>query len=185
MFGVDGIPVRLDGMDETNRITEENRLAALEACKNMDTPRDPAFDRLVFIAAQLFRTPMALLTLLDRHRSWAKARVGPVPAQRVRGRSVTNVVVQENAPLLSNDITLDRRLEEIPLLLDGRVVRFVASVPLRGPGALPIGALTVCCTEERAHAGLRLSMLEELGREAEDLLCLRIPGMDVSRGKTF
>ena len=55
---------------------ESMRLAALEACKVLDTDGEAPFDSLVQLASQLLATPMALISLIDTDRQWFKARVG-------------------------------------------------------------------------------------------------------------
>ena len=55
---------------------ESMRLAALEACKVLDTDGEAPFDSLVQLASQLLATPMALISLIDADRQWFKARVG-------------------------------------------------------------------------------------------------------------
>jgi hypothetical protein len=50
--------------------TEEQRLAALAAYGLMDTPPEPEFEEIGFLAASLFRTPVALVSLVDRDRQF-------------------------------------------------------------------------------------------------------------------
>ncbi|HEY0230634.1 MAG TPA: hypothetical protein VGC55_05235, partial [Dokdonella sp.] len=45
--------------------SEEHRLAALRAYSILDTPLEAAFDVITRIAAHVFATPMAAISLID------------------------------------------------------------------------------------------------------------------------
>ena len=56
---------------------EEDRLTALARYALLDTSPDAAFDRLAALAASLFQSPLALITLIDQDRQWFKSCQGP------------------------------------------------------------------------------------------------------------
>jgi hypothetical protein len=51
---------------------EQVRLAALERYSILDSGSEAEYDDLVTIAAQICRTPIALITLIDSERQWFK-----------------------------------------------------------------------------------------------------------------
>ncbi len=55
---------------------EQDRLEALHALDILDTPAEEAFDRLTQMAAELFDTPIDLISLVDEARQWFKSKVG-------------------------------------------------------------------------------------------------------------
>src|SRR5271167_2698709 len=55
---------------------EAERLNALRQYQILDTPPEPAFDRIAEMAANLFQVPMAGVSLFDEDRVWFKSRVG-------------------------------------------------------------------------------------------------------------
>ena len=55
---------------------ETARLETLRAFKILDTDPEEAFDRLAWLAAQIFEVPMAHVSLIDEHREWFKAKCG-------------------------------------------------------------------------------------------------------------
>ena len=71
-------------------------MAALAACAVLDTGREAAFDSIVFTVAQLFRAPMAMLTLIDSSRVWAKATVGPLVREWARHEVFCNAFVVDD-----------------------------------------------------------------------------------------
>ena len=57
-------------------IQDPQRLAALRQTKLLDSPAEPSFDRLARLAARILRAPVALVSLVDRHRQFCKSSVG-------------------------------------------------------------------------------------------------------------
>jgi GAF domain-containing protein len=55
---------------------EAQRLDALRRLNLLDTAPSEAFDRITRMAAQLFRLPIAAVSLTDSDRQWFKSRVG-------------------------------------------------------------------------------------------------------------
>src|SRR5438552_19081448 len=61
---------------------ETERLKALRRYSILDTPSDGSFDHITALAAELFRVPIALISLVDRDRIWFKSRHG-LDAQQI------------------------------------------------------------------------------------------------------
>ena len=55
---------------------ERQRLAVLRNLGVLDTPVEESYERVVRLAARLFDVPIALVSLVDEHRQWFKARFG-------------------------------------------------------------------------------------------------------------
>ena len=55
---------------------EDARLAALRRYDILDTPADPAFDRLTELAARLFAVPYAAINFVDADRVWTESSFG-------------------------------------------------------------------------------------------------------------
>ena len=67
---------------------ERLRVAALRAYRILDTAVDPRFDRLARLVTMTFGVPIALVTLLDEHRQWFKARIGLDVMETARAVSI-------------------------------------------------------------------------------------------------
>lgn len=165
---------------ETSRHRDEgSRLAALAACAILDTPRETPFDNIVFTTAQLFRAPMAALTLVDADRVWVKAAVGPIGKEFARASSFCQYIIESSAITIVEDATLDPRFAMLPIVTGGPRIRFVAGVPLRGPGGHLIGTLCAFDRQPRSVAHTQRVHLAQLAVEASELLCLRVPDLDL------
>lgn len=55
---------------------EAQRLECIADYHVLDTPKEPAYDQLTKLAANICQTPIALISLLDDKRQWFKSRVG-------------------------------------------------------------------------------------------------------------
>ena len=55
---------------------EAERLADLEALNILDTPREPRFDRLTDLCADVLEMPMVFVNLVDADRQWFKSTCG-------------------------------------------------------------------------------------------------------------
>lgn len=154
---------------------ERDRLAALHACAIIDTPREPTFDNIVFTAAQIFRVPMAMLSLIDEARVWVKAGVGPLPPSWDREQIVSRLITGSGDLLIIEDASAEARFSRPNTTLAEAHIRFCASAPLHGPGRHVIGALSVMDRHPRTVPERQRYQLMQLAREAEELLCLRVP----------
>ena len=149
---------------------EAARLAALAACGAMHTPRERAFDNLVFTAAQLFRAPVALLNLVHADHAWAKAAVGMAGNTWDRRETFCNAVIETGMALVVEDAALDRRFMSLAIVARQPSMRFYAGAPIQGPGRHVIGALCVMDRSPRMVPEHKRRQLRQLATEAGNLL---------------
>lgn len=147
------------------------RAAALARCNVLDTPREPAFDNIVFTAAQLLRVPMAAIGLLDGDRCWFKARVGPLPAEAGSEASHCSAVLAQDAVFVLDVSSTDPRPAS-PASGSPRI-RFCAGAKVTGSGAVGIGALLVYDVRSRLLGPNERTHLQNLARQASALLTAR------------
>ena len=151
---------------------EQRRLAAVAACSLLDTPREPAFASLgiVFVAAQLFRVPMAKLTVVANDRVWLKAAVGRLAQNVPRHAAFCPTVVELNDLLIVEDATSFQQFAQLPMVVTPPHVRFYAGAPLHGPQAQVVGTLCILDSTPRTVPDRARTQLIQLAHEAENLL---------------
>ena len=116
----------------------------------MDTPDDPAFDRITELAARLFAAPFAVITFVDRDREWFKSRFGLSLTETPREGSFGDSVIDENDPLIIPDAARSEDFGNSPVRVGGVKVRFYAGAPLISLDGFRIGTVAVMDTRPRA-----------------------------------
>lgn len=155
-------------------IHEAERLDALRTLLVLDTPPEERFDRIARFAATEFDVPMALVSLVDEHRQWFKARVGLEACETSRDISFCGHAIEGSGVMVIEDARRDPRFADNPLVTSDPFIRFYAGAPLILPNGLSVGTLCVIDTEPRAFTRIEQSILgalrdvvvEELTRQA-------------------
>jgi two-component sensor histidine kinase len=162
---------------------EDARLAALADYAILDTPPEPVFDGIVQLAASLCRSPMALISLVDRDRQWFKARAGLEACQTPIEQSVCAHALTRTDLLIIPDLTLDPRTRANPLVTSAPHMRFYAGAPLVTPAGVVIGTLCVIDTVARPDGltDVQRQSLTALSHQVVALLEMR--AMVVERGQ--
>jgi len=135
--------------DPTSTDDETERVAQLRAYGVLDTPNEPAFDRLVRQAARMFDAPIALISLVDEHRQWFKARIGLAAPELPRSISFCTHAIRGNGVMVVEDAAADDRFADNPLVTGAPNIRFYAGAPLRTPEGKRIGTICVIDTAAR------------------------------------
>ncbi len=145
---------------------EAVRLAELRALQILDTPSDERFDRLTRLAAHVFGTPMALLSLVDDRRQWFKSALGVSILETSRDVSFCGHTILDGGFLVVRDATKDERFERNPLVTGPPHVRFYAGFPVRSPRGARVGTLCVLDTAPRDPSPAQLDALRDLAQMA-------------------
>ena len=134
---------------------ESHRLAHVRRYEILDTPPEVAFDRITALAADIFDTPIAIISFLDRDRLWFKSHHG-LDKTEVRWGAGTAVPTME-------------------ALIRGEFgVGFFASAPLITHGGHELGALCVIDHQPRAVDERQHRHLETLAALVTDQMELRL-----------
>jgi EAL domain-containing protein (putative c-di-GMP-specific phosphodiesterase class I)/GAF domain-containing protein len=120
---------------------ETARLDALRRLNLLDTPPSEAFDRIARMAAELFKVPIAAVSLTDSARQWFKARVGIDHGEIPRLKAPCAQVAEEAQVLVVRDLLDDASYRDSPLARSG--VRFYAGAPLLTRDGHCLGAMCV------------------------------------------
>lgn len=147
---------------------EAPRLRALDACRVMDTPADPRFDRISWLARHIYQADIAFISFIDARTQWIKSQTEEsLPRHRPRETSVCQVIVSTGEALASPDLASDPRFQGHPALADQRI-GFYAGVPLLAQGTLPIGTLCVLNATPWQAGQIDLEPLQTLATIAAD-----------------
>nr|QQZ49937.1 GAF domain-containing protein [Phenylobacterium glaciei] len=96
--------------------SEAARLQALDDYDVLDSAPEAAFDRLTALAADLFRAPIALVSLVDAERQWFKSRHGLDATQTPRSQAFCAhaLPLAPGSTLVVQDATRDPRFQANP-----------------------------------------------------------------------
>lgn len=152
---------------------EEARLAALYELALLDTPEEPAFDRVTRLVTQLLDVPTSTVTLVDAKRQWFKSRIGIETSETSRDIAFCAYTIAETSTLIVEDAREDPRFADNPLVTQEGGVRFYAGIPLRTTKGLALGSLCAVDTRPRRLSEAQLDALKDLGSIVTDEIHLR------------
>ena len=128
---------------------EMQRLEAVRRSRILEGSPDARLDRIVRRAANLFKAPIAAVSVLDRTRQVFKASVGLGVPQTSRDVAFCGYTILRSSPMVVLDALKDVRFVDNSLVLGLPSIRFYAGVPVFGPDMAPLGALCVIDTKVR------------------------------------
>lgn len=128
---------------------EVQRLASLQALDILDTPPEPAFDRITRLVSRQFDVPISLISLIDPARQWFKSKVGLDVDETPREYSFCQFAIMDNRIMQVPDATKDRRFADNPLVLGDPEIRFYAGAPLVTRNGFRLGTLCLIDTKPR------------------------------------
>ncbi len=159
---------------------EAERLNALRRYQILDTPPEPAFDRIAEMAAGFFHVPMAGISLVDEDRVWFKSRVGIDVHQAARDAGLCATAMLSQGVFHLSDAANDERAADRSLVAE-LGVRFYAAAPLRTHEGLDLGTVWVLDQKPRDLASGEAEMLRTLAALAMNQMELRLYAEKVER----
>jgi PAS domain S-box-containing protein len=152
---------------------EPQRQAALDALNILDTPAEPAFDRITNLAARLLGFPVALVPLLDHDRQWFKSAQGVDIQETPRDVAFCAHAIMGDEVFVVRDATQDERFADNPLVTGPTNIHFYAGAPLRTADGYKVGSLCVIDTKPREWTEEQSVLLSELAAILTDEIELR------------
>ena len=157
---------------------ETERLRALQRLHVLDTPPEPVFEDIVWLAAQLCAVPTALVTLVDAKRQWFKARCGLDPSETPRDFAFCAHTILSPEIFEVPDTLKDPRFAGNPLVTGSPGIRFYAGAPLNGKDGYRYGSLCVIDAQPRRLEACQREALVRLARQAVSHLESRTDRLD-------
>lgn len=152
---------------------EDARLAELERLDILDTPEEEAFNRITRLIRDVLRVPIAIISMIDGHRQWYKAREGTEAHEVARGDSFCRYTILNHAPVIVPDATLDSRFSANKYVTSEPGVRFYAGIPLTTTAGQNIGTVCAIDLKPRRFSLEELNILINLAAIAMDEIELR------------
>ncbi len=153
---------------------ESQRLRSLLDYAVLDSLPEQAYDDLTRLASAICNTPIALITLLDDHRQWFKARVGMETTETPRSIAFcSHAILDPDSVMVIEDAGLDVRFAANPLVTGDPNIRFYAGAPLITPTGEALGTICVIDRVPRTLTEAQSEALRILSREVIAHLELR------------
>ncbi len=153
---------------------EAQRLQDLYRYQVLDTEPESTFDDLARLAAQIYQTPMAAVSLIDATRQWFKAKVGMTVDETPRQVAFCAHTIVQGDLLDVPDATQDERFAANPLVVDDPHMRFYAGAPLTSPAGHALGTLCVSDLTPRELSAEQREALRTISRQVVTQLELRL-----------
>ncbi|AKO01056.1 sensor domain-containing diguanylate cyclase [Xanthomonas oryzae] len=153
---------------------EDERVDALHAYRLLDTAPEPSYDAFTSLAATLFRTPMALISLVDTHRQWFKSRIGMQATETPRTLSFcAHAILEPDQVMEVDDTHLDRRFVINALVTGEPQIRFYAGAPLLTSDGIALGTLCVLDRTPRRLSAAARDALQALAKQVVNTIELQ------------
>lgn len=138
---------------QNKALTSAERLEALRQTGLLDSPSEPAFDRVTGFATRLMGAPVSLMSLVDEDRQFFKSATGlPENFSSVRetplSHSFCQHVVNSARPLVVEDAASHPLVKDNPAVREFGVSAYLG-VPLTTPDGMTLGAL--CAIDTKPH----------------------------------
>lgn len=146
--------------------SDQRRVEALRRLGVLETLDDGALDHFVDLAAQVFDTPAALVTVLDTDRQWYLATSGVEKREGIgRDMAFCDHTIRHRGLMVVEDTALDSRFSANPMVTGPPGVRFYAGVPLVTEDGHAVGALCVVDVRPRTVTPYQEAMLVVLAEQ--------------------
>lgn len=141
---------------------EAQRLQTLRLYEVLDSEPERAFDDITRASAQIFGTPICLITLVDEDRQWFKSSYGLDAEQTGRDEAFCAHAILDDETFVVEDARFDYRFTDNPLVTGEPGIRFYAGAPLTVADSSRLGTLCIIDSTPRAIDPERLEVLEVL-----------------------
>ena len=162
----------------STELHEQQRLSVLMDTNLLDTTEEETFDRFTRLASAILKTPVSLVSLIDRDRQFFKSSFGlPEPWATKRetplSHSFCQHVVSTNEPLSVADARTHPLLQHNLAIADLGVVAYLG-MPLTTTEGYTLGSFCAIDTEPREWSEEDVKILRDLADLVTDKIELRL-----------
>jgi PAS domain S-box-containing protein len=152
---------------------ETARLNKLISYNILDTDAEDIFDEVTKTAAAICDAKISLISLIDNHRQWFKAKHGLDANETPRDISYCGHTILSDELMIVEDAADDERFCDNPLHLEAPHVKFYAGAPLITPEGYRIGTLCVIDPEKKILLPHQILALKSLSKQVINYLELK------------
>lgn len=166
-------------------VLDPRRLAAVTESDLFGTETEPAYERLVHLAAVLLDAPLAFFTVVDHQVSWYKSAVGLPPDAPLCGpveASFCKYVIDSRKPLIVADTRTDARTAGNPAIAAMGVAAW-AGFPVKSPSGEVLGSFCVVDTESHQWTERDVEVLSVLSAATADEVALHLAHRSESQAR--
>jgi PAS domain S-box-containing protein len=149
---------------------ELERLQAVHQFLGLKTNKERELQEIVELASALCKTPVALITLIDKDTQYFKFRVGTDVEQSARKNSFCQYLIDKEELLVIPDALLDIRFADIPILTSHPKIRFYAGAPLNTYDGHTLGSLCILDTKPKRLTNNQKKLLNVLGKRIVQIM---------------
>lgn len=151
---------------------EDQRLQDLLSYELLDSAPEEEFNDLVQMMSLICKTPISLITLLDKERQWFKAKRGIDLNETQRSISFCSHAILTDGVMVVEDAANDVRFSDNPLVM-GHGIRFYAGTPIVSLEGYKLGTVCVLDHEPQRVTNEQQKILELISKQVTKLLELR------------
>lgn len=148
---------------------EEDRLQVLRSYRILEMQQTESLDTVCRIAANILETPIALLSISDADKQVFKGRCGFEGKELARELAPCGYAILGRKPLVVNDLTVDARFADNPVVLEAPFLRFYAGTPLLTADNYALGTLCGIDVQPRQLSERQIESLVDLSKTAMTL----------------
>ncbi len=152
---------------------DPERLRALHQHALLDSPREPEFDDLCRLAADLYDAPIGLITIVDCDRLWFKSAWGIDWCEAPLEASACAYAICHREGLVVPDARAHPHFRHLACVAGEPHIRFYAGAVIRTPEGQPLGTICALDYAPQEPDPARFAALGRLARQAMSLLTLR------------
>jgi PAS domain S-box-containing protein len=158
---------------------ESQRIEALNRYRITGSPPEHSFDHVAKLAAQIFETPIALVSLVDSTEVYFKANVGMGSVKSAaRGKSLCSLAVLDPDVTVFENARIEPCLLSNPLVAGEFGLQFYAGAPITTHDGMLIGTLCIVDKKTRTFSAKDRSILANLAKIVMDEIELRLSAIE-------